>query len=136
MGTGETTIGAKDDAKHERIPEEFPLPSHLALLSCALPNQFGTKYQGHFYPLGCSPPERFERWAFCEELANQFAEESLKSKAGRYAFMTAGQILAYRLPRLIATGWTSEVEVSRITRRAAEILGWPTPSSALEPFTS
>ncbi|RJG05350.1 hypothetical protein D3870_04335 [Noviherbaspirillum cavernae] len=96
------------------------------------PKLLATKYNGRFYSPGCSPPELFERWDICEDLANQLATKSLESKAGKRAHMTEAQILDQYLPRLIETKWTSEPEARWVIRRTAEIIGWPVPASATE----
>ncbi|WP_147375700.1 hypothetical protein [Noviherbaspirillum cavernae] len=121
-----------EEAKYSRVPADFPRPVHFGAVPGMQPKLLATKYNGRFYSPGCSPPELFERWDICEDLANQLATKSLESKAGKRAHMTEAQILDQYLPRLIETKWTSEPEARWVIRRTAEIIGWPVPASATE----
>jgi hypothetical protein len=81
-----------------------------------------TQYNRRFYSPGCTPPELWERWDVCEDLAKQLSAKSLESKAGKRAHMSELEILDQYLPRLIATKWTSQQEARWIIRRVAVML--------------
>ena len=112
------------------LPPDFPRPVHLGAVPGAQPKLLMTKYQGRFYVPGCTPPELLERWNSCEDLAQQLSVKALESSAGKRSHMTEVEILDQYLPRLIATGWTSEPEARWVIRRTAELLNWPAPPSS------
>jgi hypothetical protein len=121
-----------DETKFEQVPIDFPRPVHHGAVSGAQPKLLLTSYKGRFYSPGCSPPELFQRWDACEDLARQLAEKSLESKAGKRSHMAEVEILDQYLPRLIATRWTSEPEARWVIRRAAAMLDWAVPHAAEE----
>jgi hypothetical protein len=134
MNNSEEAASTPEDegAKYAQVPPDFPRPMHLGAVSGAQPKLLMTRYNGRFYIPGCTPPELYERWDICEDLARQLAQKSLESKAGKRAHMTEAEILDQYLPRLIATKWASEAEARWIIRRSAEMLSWPIPSAAME----
>lgn len=75
----------------------------------------------------------WERWDYCESLAQQFCRKSLDNKAGKRAHMSEVAILDQYLARLLKTGWGSDAEIRWVIRRAADLAHWPTPDSVLEP---
>lgn len=121
---------ATDDARYAQVPADFPRPAHHGAVPGVQPKLLMTQYKGRFYLPGCTPPELFQRWDVCEDLAKQLSAKSSESKAGKRAGMTELEILDQYLPRLIATRWTSEAEARWIIRRAAAMLGWPVPPGA------
>lgn len=121
-----------EEAKFAQVPEDFPQPAHIGAIGGAQPKVLTVEYKGRFYPAGGTPPERYERWDICEDLARQFAQKSLDSKAGKRAHMSESEILDQYLSRLIKTRWTSQPEARWIIRRTAAKLNWPTPSAAIE----
>jgi hypothetical protein len=129
---GRTSPNEKNYAK---VPPDFPRPLHHGAVSGAQTKLLMSQYEGRFYMPGCTPPEIFGRWDVCEDLAKQFSEKSLESKAGKRSHMSEIEILAQYLPRLIATQWTSEQEARWIIRRAAAMLSWPVPPAAREQAT-
>jgi len=92
-----------------------------------------TSFRGRFYSPGCAPPEIWERWDACEDLAQQLREKSLESKAGKRSHMSGPAILAQYLQRQLQTGWRSDAEMRWVIRRTAGLLQWPVPASAREP---
>lgn len=118
------------------IPMDFPRPAHLANLPGTQPKLLMTEYKGRFYSPGSSPPELFEAWRLCEDLATQLAQKSLDSKSGKRADMSELAILEQYLTRLIETKWTTVPEARWTIRRVAALLGWPTPSSSQVPPTT
>lgn len=121
-----------DDEQYAQVPPDFPRPVNLGAVPGAQPKLLMTKYGGRFYVPGCTPPEIYERWDVCEDLAKQLSAKSLESKAGKRAGMSELEILDQYLPRLIATKWTSEAEARWVIRRVAAMLGWPVPPAAQE----
>jgi hypothetical protein len=115
---------------YSKVPADFPLPEFHGAVSGFQPKLLLVNYEGKFYTPGCTPPELYARWDRCEDLARQLAQKSLESKKSKRAHMSELEILDQYLPRLIATKWTSEAEARFIIRRAAQILGWPTPIAA------
>lgn len=116
--------------RFDALPVDFPRPANLSAVSGAAVKFSMNQYRGRFYSPGCSPPELMERWDVCEDLAQQLHVKSLESKSGKRAHMSEIEILEQYLPRLIATGWTSEPEAKWVIRRTAELLAWPVPLSA------
>lgn len=110
------------------VPDDFPRSVHRGALPGAQPKILATKYRGRFYPTGGTPPELYERWQICEDLAQQLMVKSRDSKLGKRSHMSEEDILSQYLTRLIQTRWTSEDEASWVIRRAALLLGWPVPS--------
>ena len=131
----EATPVPPDETSYAQVPPDFPRPTHHGTVSGAQPKLLMTQYQGLFYVPGCTPPEIFERWDVCEDLAKQLSVKSLESKTGKRSHMTELEILDQYLPRLIATRWTTEEEAQWIIRRTAAILGWPVPAAAQKPVT-
>jgi hypothetical protein len=125
-----------DDTKYAQVPFDFPRPMHLGAVPGAQPKLLMTRYNGRFYMPGCTPPELYERWDICEDLAQNLAQKSLESKTGKRAHMTEADILDQYLPRLIAMKWTSEAEARWVIRRIAEMLSWPIPPAAMESVVS
>lgn len=119
-----------DEAEYAQVPPDFPRPVHHGAVSGVQLKLLLTQYQGHFYIPGCTPPELFQRWDVCEDLAKQLSAKSIKSKAGKRRHLSDVEILDQYLPRLIATRWTTEEEARWIIRRTAAILGWPVPVAA------
>ena len=130
------THAEDEEAKFKQVPADFPRPSYLAALPGAQPKFLMTKYEERFYMPGCSPPELYEAWRVCEEIAAQLAEKSLESKAGKRAHMSESEILDQYLPRLIRTRRTTAPEARWVIRRVAQLLEWPIPVSTQEPFKS
>lgn len=119
-------------ALFSKVPRDFPKPEYHGAVPGAQPKLLMTKWNGHFYVPGQTPPELYERWDICEDLARQLSGSSVESKNGKRSHMTEVEILAQYLPRLIQTRWTSESEARWVIRRAAEMLGWPCPPDAVE----
>lgn len=111
----------------DAIPPDFPRPVHLGAVSGFQPKLLLTKHEGKFYAPGCTPPELFERWDACEELAQKISVKAMASKLGKRSHMTEEAILAQYLLRLNQTGWGSPAEMAWIIKRMAIILGWNAP---------
>lgn len=122
-----------DDPRYAQVPADFPRPVHLGALPGTQPKLLVVKFNGRYYPPGCTPREIWDRWDVCEYLAQQFCEKSLGNKAGKRAHMSEVAILDQYLERLLKSGWGSDAEMRWVIRRAAELAHWPAPESALEP---
>lgn len=118
--------------KFGQIPDDFPRTPIPGAVPGVAPKFLAVRFNDKFYETGCSPPEVVERFEICEDLAEQLAQKSLESKAGKRSHMTEKAILAQYLPRLIATRWVSEAEARWVIRRVAAILNWPVPEAARE----
>lgn len=125
--------GTEDDVKFAQIPADFPRPVHLGAVPGALPKLLMTEFRGRYFSPGCTPPEIWERWDACEDMAQQLCEKSLESKAGKRSHMSEAAILDQYLQRLLKTGWRSDAEMRWVIRRMADLLQWPVPESAREP---
>jgi hypothetical protein len=121
-----------DDARYAQVPADFPRPVHLGALPGAQPKLLMVKYGGGYYSPGCTPPEIWERWDVCEDLAQQFCQKSLENKAGKRAHLSETAILDQYLERLLKTGWGSDAEMRWVIRRAADLAHWAAPESARE----
>lgn len=118
-----------DDGK---VPADFPRPVHMGALPGAQPKLLMVRYGGRYYSPGCTPPELWERWDICEDLARQFCQKSLDNKVGKRAHLSESAILDQYLERLLKTGWGSDAEMRWVIRRAAVLANWPMPPAALE----
>lgn len=116
----------------EKIPPDFPVRVIAGAISGAQPKLLAVKFEGKYYALGSSPPERYERWLNCEDLAHQFVAKCRETKAGKRAEMPEIEILAQYLRRLLKMGWGSDSEMKWVIRRAASLLCWPVPELARE----
>jgi hypothetical protein len=121
-----------DDAQFGKVPADFPRPVHMGALPGAQPKLLMVLYGGRYYSPGCTPPELWERWDICEDLARQFCLKSLDNKAGKWAHMSEAAILDQYLERLLKTGWGSDAEMRWVIRRTAILANWPTPPAAQE----
>lgn len=121
------------NALFAKVPSDFPRPVHFGAVPGFQSKFLAVKFEGRYYEPGCTPPEIASRWDVCEDLANKLQAKALESKAGKRSHMTEPDILAQYLPRLIATGWTSQAEARWVIRRMAELLDWPVPETAMEP---
>jgi hypothetical protein len=119
-----------DEADYAKVPSDFPHPVALGAVPGAQPKLLVTSYQGKFYAPGCSPPELYDRWLSCEDIAQELSIKSRESKAGKRSHMSEVAILEQYLPRLIRTGWTSEAEARWVIRRVAQLLEWRVPAAA------
>lgn len=127
-GVRQSSADAEDE--FNKIPSDFPRTVRHAALPGSQPKLLVSKYKGHFYSLGCSPPELYERWEVCEDLAKQLAEKSTISKQGKRSHMSEVDILDQYLVRLIGLRWTSVEEARWVIRRVASMLDWPSPQAA------
>lgn len=128
--TGFRRPPANAEDEFNKIPCDFPRTARHAALPGSQPKLLVSEYKGHFYALGCSPPEVYERWEICEDLAKQLAEKAAISKQGKRSHMSEVDILDQYLVRLIALRWTSPEEARWVIRRVGAMLSWPSPQAA------
>jgi len=64
------------------VPANFPRPRLLAAVPGAQPNPIVVKYEGRFYQPGCTPPEIYERWDYCEHIGLPLRMKSPTYKSG------------------------------------------------------
>lgn len=107
------------------IASDFPRVKHHGAVAGAQMKLLLVEFEGNYYTPGDTPPERFRRWENCEDIAQQFCEKSLESKAGKRSHMSEEAIIDQYLERLIPTGWMSLEEVHWTMRRTTQLLGWP-----------
>lgn len=114
-----------DDA----VPCDFPHANKLGAVSGAAPKILLQRTEeGTFVQPKASDHERYLRWMYCEDLANQLAKAALASKRGKRSQMSEVEILEQYLPRLREKKWTNNDEESKwILRRVALLLNWPLP---------
>lgn len=121
---------AKSDTRYAQVPADFPRPGHLGSVAGAQSKLLLTGFQGRFYAPGCTPPEVWQRWDICEDLAQQLYRKSLESKKGKRAHLDESAILEQYLERLLKTGWGTDAEMRWVVRRAAQLANWDAPASA------
>jgi len=125
MNTYESTTIPTGVGEYDLIPADFPATALLGAIGGAQAKLLLTEFKGKFYPPGTTPPERFQRWDVCEDLARQFSKKSLESKAGKRAHMSEIEILEQYYERLLKTGWVSDAEGVWVIHRVAAMLSWP-----------
>lgn len=76
--TEQSSPHPEDQTGFDSVPNDFPKSVRLGALPGLQPKVLATKYMERFYPIGSSPPEIYERWEICEDLARQLAEKSLQ----------------------------------------------------------
>lgn len=118
-----------DESRYAEVPSDFPRPASFGTLPGTQPKLIVTEYKGKFYPPEGTPPEIYERWQNCEELAREFASESRKNKAANVTRMTETEMLEHYL-KIMIKSWMSEDEAKWVVRRMSQILGWPVPPGA------
>lgn len=109
------------------IPEDFPRAVHHGAVPGSQMKLLVVKFNNKFYVPGDTPPERYERWQNCEDLAQQFMIKSIESKADKRAHMTEVEILDQYLERLLLAGWMSKEDTMWALKRTAQMLNWPVP---------
>ncbi|MBK4735530.1 antitoxin Xre/MbcA/ParS toxin-binding domain-containing protein [Noviherbaspirillum pedocola] len=114
------------------VPADFPQRSIGSGLAGAQPKLSVTKFQGRFYMLGNTPPERHARYHWCRDLAEQFVEAARTTRKGKRKDMHEADILLQYHDRVLAAGWGLEkAEAGWIFRHVAVVLNWPVPEAIL-----
>lgn len=65
-----------------------------------------------------------ERFAICEDLAEQLASKCSRNRDGKYRHLSEREILDQLLNRLLSSGWGNSAEMTWTAHRTAEKLGW------------
>jgi hypothetical protein len=123
-------IGGAYDPRFAQVPVDFPRPAPVGAVAGVMPKSLLVDYGGKLYAPGCTPPEMFERWDICEDLAQQLSGKAIEAKTGERAYMAEADILAEFLEQLLEKDWGSDAEMRWVVRRIAELLQWPVPSDA------
>ncbi|MCS0627867.1 hypothetical protein NX786_00705 [Telluria mixta] len=118
-----------DKYEYEKIPSDFPHPLSLGAVPGTQPKVLVREYEGKFYPLGCTPPEVYERWRDFEEVASLLAFEAQRSKTDNITLMSDIEMLSQYFEIVNQKSWISEDEAKWIIRRVGQILSWPVPMS-------
>lgn len=117
-----------NEQQYAEVPADFPRPGPSSSLAGKMAKLALVEFEGKYYVPGDSPPERYARWQYCEDLARQFQSKCLETKAGKRAAMPEAEILQQYLDRLLKTNWGPEAEMRWVIHRTADLLGWPQPS--------
>jgi hypothetical protein len=125
-------IGGAYDPRFAQVPVDFRRPVPAGAVAGVMPKSLLVDYGGKLYAPGCTPPEMFERWDICEDLAQQLHGKSVEAKMGKRAYMAEEVILAEFLEQLLETDWGSDAEMMWVIRRTAHLLDWSAPSAVLE----
>jgi hypothetical protein len=125
-----TSSDTHDSPDYSVIPEDFPRPDVASSLAGYQSKLALVSYEGKLYIPGGTPPELFQRWDICEDLATKFAARSLVTQKGKYSHLSETEILAQYCSRMMETGWGSDEEMRWVIRRVAEMLSWPIPEIA------
>jgi hypothetical protein len=132
MSDERTSGKLSGDESGFEVPPDFPRPPYRSSLSGAQLKLALVEYDGKFYYPGATPPEVWQRWDVCEDLAQQFSRKCLESKAGKRSRMSEEAIIQQYYERLLKTSWVSEPEGAWVMRRAAQLVGWPLPDRLKE----
>jgi hypothetical protein len=115
------------------VPPSFPRPK---LEVTGLQPLFSTvAYNRTYYPPGCTPPEIYERWTTFEEIALALSRTVALDKRAKHSAAQRTKVLAVLLQRLLRADVGSIEEMRWVGRRAARLLGFEAPETAL-PATS
>jgi hypothetical protein len=110
-------------------PNDFPWLQKLGAVSGAAPKLLLVRTPGGGFAAPTqSAEERNLRWQKCEVLAGKVARAAARSKAENCSHMSEVAILELYLPTMQTKYFASEGEAFWIVRKAASILGWPSPN--------
>jgi hypothetical protein len=121
-----------DSPNYALIPADFPSVRILSSLSGTADKLLVREFEGRYYQLGASPPERYARWRQCTELADFFVMKCRENENGKYAHLSRPQILDQYFVRLIAEGYGTPQEMAWVIRETASKLEWLVPDIASE----
>lgn len=114
------------------VPVDFPRSSANYSIAGTQPKVALVEYEGKYYEPGCTPPELWETWTICEDLAHQFARKCLETKAGKRSAMSEPDILNQYYDRTLRLGWGTDEEIAWVFHRVAALLDWPEPPAVAE----
>jgi inorganic pyrophosphatase len=105
-----------------RVPDDFPQDVTPASLSGAQPKLAARLIDGKFI-VGQTDDERYQRYAVCEDLAQQLVGKAQKD-AARYPHLSR-EVTLKRIRRAIEVkGWVSVVEAEWLVERLRALLHW------------
>lgn len=110
----------------ETVPPDFPRHADIASVAGVHPKLAVIRdaSTGNYVAQRDSD-ETEERFAVCEDLAEQLASKCSRNRDGKYRHLSEREILDQLLKRLLTSGWGSSAEMTWTARRTAEKLGWP-----------
>jgi hypothetical protein len=119
---------AKQSTAEVEVPESFPKRVAASGLAGTQPKLSVVEFEGCYYTLGNTPPERHARYLWCLDLARQFVEASRNTKLGKRKDVAEEEILQQYHDRLLQAAWGVEPnEAAWIFTEVARQLNWPRP---------
>ena len=107
------------------VPGDFPRESDIASVAGAHPKLAVMRdASSGNYVAHRDSDEANERFAICEDLAEQLAGKCARNRNGKYAHLSEREILDQLQNKLLASGWGSSAEMMWTARRTAEKLEW------------
>jgi hypothetical protein len=124
-------MGKKPSAlvDYSAIPPDFPRRKPLHVPPHGKDGLYFSYFAGQYYGPGCSPPEVWQSWQICEELAQHFKKECLK-EIRRSPLIPESEVIELYYENTLKLGWGTDAEVAWIFRRVAQLLGSPLPERA------
>jgi hypothetical protein len=116
---------------YAQVPTDFPRPNMASALSGFQAKLPMVEYRGKLYVAGCTPPELYQSWHYCEGMAAIFVGKCRRNQHGKYAHLNEEGILDQYCVRLLRTRWATEEELKWVIRRTAALLKWPVPPNSL-----
>jgi hypothetical protein len=117
------------ESEYAKLPPDFPRAVSTGTVPGTQPKILVVQYKGIFYPAGATPPELYERWRDCEEIAQDLAFEAKRDKADNLTRRSESEMLQ-RYLHILSKSWMTLNEAKWIVRRMGEILNWSVPTSA------
>lgn len=107
------------------VPHDFPRDAETASVTGAQPKLAVVRdaTSGN-YVAHRDSDETDQRFAICEDLAEQLASKCSRNRDGKYRHLSEREILDQLLKRLLTSGWGNTAEMSWIARQTANKLGW------------
>lgn len=121
------------NADFRKVPDNFPRPSVGGAVSGYQNKLLLVGYGGKYYKRGCTPPELYARWDICEDLAQKFQAQCLRTKASKRASMPEAEIIQQYYARSLLMRWGSPLEMLWIFTRVSALLEWPAPVAIKAP---
>jgi len=118
-----------DESEYAKVPSDFPRGVSTGAVPGTQLKILVVQYKGTFYPAGSTPPEVYERWIGCEEIAQELASEAKRDKADKLTRRTESEMLQWYLD-ILSKSWMTLSEAKWIVRRMGDILNWSVPMSA------
>jgi hypothetical protein len=108
-----------------RAPADFPRHADVASVPGTQPKLAVVRdAESGNYVAYRGSDETDQRFAICEDLAEQLASKCSRNRDGKYRHLSENEILDQLLNRLLASGWGNSAEMNWTARRTAQKLGW------------